>query len=329
MNHELLRRLWNHPAFGRRDLDEALIRAAEQQVPWVHALAELGPEQAQALDAELATLPFPLAARLEPDRALLRRLPAGLCQRLAALPLGSDEARGVVQLALADPSDPHAPAEFAYHLGARVEVLRAPRAALFAVLARLPRRSTPAPGETLGASTPAAGPPRPSLEAVSRAAGSGVAALPVPDALLAATTPNEVVQALLAALGPKSLVVALREGGFEVLASGRRPSSREELGRFRLDPASPNTVSRALAAGFYWGPLQASEVDAALAWALELPLQEEVYAVPVLVAERPALVLIVAGLDSPFSATRRVDELARAAGEVLSELVRRKKRPRS
>ncbi len=88
---------------------------------------------------------------------LVARLPRAICRRLAALPTRADPATGTIEVAAADPLDPHVSAEIGFHLGAQIRVLRAPIAAVEEALRRLelddtdtpervlrPRRATPA-----------------------------------------------------------------------------------------------------------------------------------------------------------------------------------------
>jgi hypothetical protein len=67
-------------------------------------------------------------------------LPAGLCERLVAVPVHRDPRSGRVDVAAADAFDPHVQSEFSFHLQAPVRVLRARYAAVQVALTAL--RST-------------------------------------------------------------------------------------------------------------------------------------------------------------------------------------------
>ena len=86
-------------------------------------------------------------------------------------------------------------------------------------------------------------------------------------------------------------------------------------------PGSADCVlDRAVAEGRYLGPLAPAAANAAIARFLGTPTGE-VYAVPVVVSGRPALVLLLARLQTTALATRRADELARAGGAALERIV--------
>ena len=93
-------------------------------------------------------------------------------------------------------------------------------------------------------------------------------------------------------------------------------------------PATPSVLSSALAAGYYLGRLKQAPLDRAIEAALELAPGEELYAVPVFVSSRAALMVLAAGLEAPLETTRRIDELALAAGTQLEQIVRSRKRSR-
>ena len=61
-------------------------------------------------------------------------MPAGLCERLAAVPVRRDVRSGRVDVAALDPLDPHIVEEFEFHLGSKVRVLRARPEALLPAL---------------------------------------------------------------------------------------------------------------------------------------------------------------------------------------------------
>jgi hypothetical protein len=66
-------------------------------------------------------------------------------------------------------------------------------------------------------------------------------------------------------------------------------------------------------------------VHAELRAALPSSALEEVYVAPAIVAERPALVLLMAGFGPSLEATRRADRLTQAASRAIERIVRARK----
>lgn len=153
--------------------------------------------------------------------------------------------------------------------------------------------------------------------------------LPLEEAALglaAADSAEQVAKALCRGLEPAlSLLVAVRAGSLEVRA---RSSSLDDpaLAELKL-PAGKNSVfDVAVRAGFYLGPLLPSVVHEELRALLPAGAAEEVYAAPVLVNNRPALVLLMARFGPSLEGTRRADRLLRAAAAAIERIVLSKKR---
>jgi hypothetical protein len=79
-------------------------------------------------------------------------------------------------------------------------------------------------------------------------------------------------------------------------------------------------LDRAIGEGAYLGRLVPADANDALQEWLG-PSVGEVYARPVVVSGRPALVLLLASLQTSALATRRADELARAGGTALERIL--------
>ena len=107
-------------------LARALIATLEPGMPLARALVGLGLVSEDELQRELerndATAPL---AEVHPDIGLVRALPPGMCNRLAAVPVHID-AEGVIDVAVLDPRDTYIAEEISYHLHRPVRLVRAP-----------------------------------------------------------------------------------------------------------------------------------------------------------------------------------------------------------
>lgn len=146
------------------DVEAALLDSMQRGVAFPLAFAERGPVLAQLLERELARCAAPLIRSVRAVPELVARLPLGLCPHLLAVPVRQDGRTGTVDVAAVDPLDSHVPAEFVFHLGVPVRILRAPLAEMLAALETLPDtpiapRLVPAPDQDDSAGTPAFGMP--------------------------------------------------------------------------------------------------------------------------------------------------------------------------
>lgn len=98
-----------------------------------------------------------------------------------------------------------------------------------------------------------------------------------------------------------------------------------ESGRFAPTDEQQNLLRTACRAGYFLGPLPTDRDALGLASVLKLKPGEEIYAAPVNVKNRAALVLVVGQFDEAFSVTRWVDAIVSRAGQVLERLARAKK----
>lgn len=334
MSFELARRIVKSGVVEPRDVETALLSAVTRRVGFVQALIDLGPDVGRAVLRELAELNAPAVHTVRIDAMLVRRLPAGMCERLLAVPLAA-QASGVVTVGAVDPLDSHVEQEFSFQLGTRVRVVRASYADLVTALEVLQGVPAGTSGtgslrnEPIDGAHPPSVPPIPLVRRqpvrdAPRAPRRKPALDPAP--LLAAATPTELIRALQAALeleARKVLIFAVKEGAFEGLA-GHVSEPRALSGNSQ----EPSVPASALAAGYYLGRLKQAPLDRAIEAALELAPGEEVYAVPAFVSGRAALLLLAAGLDGPLETTRRIDELSRVAGSELERIVRSRKRGR-
>ncbi len=158
MTIEVVRRLFQGGVVTAEDMEAGLLEAVTEHAPLLRVLSGRTPDAARLLERELLRLGQVALETVDPDPALCARLPKGMCERLLALPVAQNAATGTVDVAVADPFDPHVSEEFSYHLGAAVRTLQAPLAELLGQLEGwLP--TVPA-DEVFDDRTPAFGSPR-------------------------------------------------------------------------------------------------------------------------------------------------------------------------
>jgi hypothetical protein len=138
---------------------------------------------------------------------------------------------------------------------------------------------------------------------------------------------DQVIAALvhgLEALATRVLVLAVRAGKYEARAGSAGLGDPERLRMLRLEADVPSVLEAAAADGYYLGLMPHTTIHEQLR---ELFGDGEIYVARIDVSDRPALLFVMAGLETAFGATRRADELARAAGAALERIVRERKRP--
>jgi len=127
---ELARLLLASGAVPRPAVQSALATSLHQRIPFVTALLDQGAIDDATLAREVTHANMPALRSVSPIPELVARLPAHLCRRTLAVPVRFDAVTGTVDVAVANPLDPHVQAEFAFHLEAPVRLVRAPYAAL-------------------------------------------------------------------------------------------------------------------------------------------------------------------------------------------------------
>ncbi|MBI5531475.1 MAG: hypothetical protein HY898_02090 [Deltaproteobacteria bacterium] len=130
MTVELARLLLSSGAVARAQIQSALFVSLRHGVPFPRALLrEAGVDQA-AVERELAVGDTPLLRTVVPLIDAIARLPVGMCTRLLAIPVRADPITSTIDVATANPLDPHVQAEFAFHLQAPIRLIRAPLSAM-------------------------------------------------------------------------------------------------------------------------------------------------------------------------------------------------------
>jgi hypothetical protein len=123
---ELACRLLESKVLLRTEVAAALLDATSRGIALVQSLMERVVGAKAILEAEFSRWTGPVQTSINPDLDLVAKLPLGMCERLLALPLRRHDASQPLKLAIVDPFDHHAIAEFAYCLSGAVTAVRVP-----------------------------------------------------------------------------------------------------------------------------------------------------------------------------------------------------------
>ncbi|MEP7120162.1 MAG: hypothetical protein ABJE95_04590 [Byssovorax sp.] len=137
MSIDLGRRLIAAGVVPPEEVEAALFLSCVRGVPFARVLLDRGAISARSLEDELERVGGLGLRQVAGSAELVAKLPRAMCRRLAALPVRVDNVTGTVDVVAADPLDGHIPAEFGFHLGAPIRVLRAPIAAIEEAIRRL------------------------------------------------------------------------------------------------------------------------------------------------------------------------------------------------
>lgn len=137
MSIELGRRLLASELVTRENVRDALLFAEARGVSLPRALIERGIITEAELDDEIARLAGAGLRYVQGSIDLVMKLPRSMARRLSALPTRTDPNTGVVDVAAADPFDPHVEAEMSFHLKTSVRVLRASISAVEEAIRRI------------------------------------------------------------------------------------------------------------------------------------------------------------------------------------------------
>jgi len=314
------------------DIEAALFMVVDRGLPLSQALSERDPRLLQRLEQELARLELPSVLTVRPSPELFARLPAGLCQRLLAVPVHVDPRSGRVDVAAVEPLDPHIAQEFAYHLEQPVRVLSAPGEAVKAALdslqhqAKIPSRSD-APIPLVRRSMLPVQPPN------LRPAPPPAELLPLPalsprEQLEQVTSPEAVVGVLRDAVSPAiSIVFAVRSASFDGRIASEAVERRTPARSLSLLAHQPSVLETAVKSGFYLGPIPNTPNHRDVRDALPPEAASgEVYVTVVTVSNRPSLVWLIAGFEQSLELTRRADELTELAARAIARILRERKK---
>jgi len=154
---------------------------------------------------------------------------------------------------------------------------------------------------------------------------------PAIDAMGEATTPDEVMDALIHGMGAVARgvgLLAIRKGSFCGIKCNRKLCNPLEWRQLAVSVGKSTVFSEAMDANSYLGPVP-DDPDHAPLLSLIGRTGGEVAVALVRVARRPVLLVLADDLSDALIATRRAEELTHAAGEELARILREtKERPR-
>jgi hypothetical protein len=107
------------------ELESSLAEAHVRGKSLAKLLADTRAPLYEPLERELGRREVASIEIVRPSQEHIGRLPPGLCERLAIVPVRQDPRTGRIDVAALDPVDPHLVSELEFHLGAKVRVLRA------------------------------------------------------------------------------------------------------------------------------------------------------------------------------------------------------------
>ena len=122
----------------------------------------------------------------------------------------------------------------------------------------------------------------------------------------------------------RAAVFAVRSGNFEL----EYIFPAHLANKLSFSSTEPSVLQTACQAGYYLGPLPRGPQSDALVEALGIDADSEIYIVPVVVAERPAALIMAGLIDNTFAATRLIDQIAKRGSSILEKLVHQRRRPR-
>jgi hypothetical protein len=124
-------------------LARALLESATSGTSLVRALLATRAIDAMRLEQLLERGEAPAMKHVVPVMSLVQRLPAGLCERLLAVPVRRDVRTGTIDVAVVDASDTHPVEEIAYWLKAPVRTVRTSLASMDEALRDIQGASDP------------------------------------------------------------------------------------------------------------------------------------------------------------------------------------------
>ena len=143
-------------------------------------------------------------------------------------------------------------------------------------------------------------------------------------ALRAAGSRDEVLELVLTGarmVAHRVGIFVVKRGGYLGWACTAEFGERTSLQAILIPLESPSIFDEAVRDGIYLGPLRHDETHAALLHVMR-GASRDVAAVPIRVSGKTAVVILADELGDTMLATRRLEELARAAGEAFARIVR-------
>ena len=143
-------------------------------------------------------------------------------------------------------------------------------------------------------------------------------------ALRAAGSRDEVLELVLTGARIVALKVALfvvKRGGYLGWACTPEFADRASLQSILVPLESPSVFDEAVRDGLYLGPIRHDDMHASLLHVMR-GASRDVAVVPIRVSGKTAVVLMADELGDTMLATRRLEELSRAAGDAFARIVR-------
>lgn len=143
-------------------------------------------------------------------------------------------------------------------------------------------------------------------------------------ALRAAGSRDEVLELVLTGgrmVATKVALFVVKRGGYLGWACTPEFADRSALQAILVPIESASIFDEAVRDGLYLGPLRHDDVHAALLYIMR-GASRDVAAVPIRVSGKTAVVVVADELGDTMLATRRLEELARAAGDAFARIVR-------
>jgi hypothetical protein len=122
----------------------------------------------------------------------------------------------------------------------------------------------------------------------------------------------------------KVAIFVARQRAFAGWTCSREFGDERAFQEITIDAEEPSVLSTASLEGLYLGPMRADDVHAPVL-AVMGSASRDVAAAPVKVSGRTAVIVLCDEIVDTMVATRRLDELVRAAGEALERIVRSRK----
>lgn len=143
-------------------------------------------------------------------------------------------------------------------------------------------------------------------------------------ALRNAGSRDEVLELVLTGARMVALKVALfvvKKGGYHGWVGTPEFAERSQLQSILIPLSAASIFDRAVREDLYLGPIRYDEIHAPLLRIMRNP-SRDVAVVPIRVSGKTAVIIVADELGDTMSGTRRLEELAKAAGQAFARIVR-------
>jgi hypothetical protein len=142
-----------------------------------------------------------------------------------------------------------------------------------------------------------------------------------------AGTRDEVLELVLTGarlVAAKVALFVVKRGGYLGWACSPEFGDRAQLSSVLIPLQAPSIFDRAIREDVYLGPVRYDEVHAPLLRVMKNPTRD-VAAVPIRVSGKTAVIVLADDLADTMTATRRLEEIAKSAGEAFARILRSKR----